>query len=161
MVPSREVAVQTLYTTDLRRYTQDDDSRIDDVEFQPPYEDDVEDIFLSALSGIAGLLKKAREQEQSLTKQLALLSQDVGAEIAQADVLRKEVDELCQLQREMYDTDSLKPLQNQIEELNEEWKVIVEKRKPLESGYNIQGDLGMVAVYVEQAICAYVLPEVF
>ena len=50
---------------------------------------------------------------------------------------------------------------SQSEELrHKQWKVIAE-RTPLESGYNIPGDFGMVAVYVEQAICAYVLPEVF
>ena len=55
----------------------------------------------------------------------------------------------------------MQTLQSRIEELSEEWEVIVEIRKALGSGYNIQGDLGMVAVYVEQAICAYVLPDVF
>ena len=87
---------------------QDGDSQIDGVEFQPLYEDDVEDVS-SALSEISGLLRKASEQEQSLTKDLAFLSQEVGTEIAQTEALKKEVEELRQLQKEMYDTDSLKP----------------------------------------------------
>lgn len=139
-----------------RGFTQDGDSG----EFQPPYEDNMED-FLSSLSEIADLLRKANQQDQSLTTRLAFLSQEVETEIARTEALKNEVEELDQLRRELYDTDSLEPLQSQIEELSEEWKVIVEKRQALESGHNIQGDLGMVAVYVEQAMCAYVLPEVF
>ena len=152
------MAVETLYTTG---FTQDGDSLRDGAEFQPArYEDDVEDM-LSVYSEVADLLEKAYEQEKSLTNKLAFLSEDVRTELAQTKVLKEEVYELDQLQREMYDTDSLKPLQCQIEDLNKEWEVIVKERKPLESGHNIQGDLGTVAVYVEQAMCAYVLPQVF
>ena len=58
--------------------------------------------------------------------------------------------------------DSISSMQRRyFEELCKQRKVIAERRKSLESGHNIPGDFGMVAVYVEQAICAYVLPEVF
>ena len=107
-----------------RGFTQDGDSG----EFQPPYEDNMED-FLSSLSEIADLLRKANEQDQSLTTRLAFLSQEVETEIARTEALKNEVEELDQLRRELYDTDSLEPLQSQIEELSEEWEAIVEKRQ--------------------------------
>lgn len=75
-----------------RGFTQDGDSG----EFQPPYEDNMED-FLSSLSEIADLLRKANEQDQSLTTRLAFLSQEVETEIARTEALKNEVEELDQL----------------------------------------------------------------
>ena len=99
--------------------------------------------------------EKVREQQQSLANKVALLSQQVETEISQTERLKEEV---SQLQWEMDDTETA--IQTQLDELHEEWRVIVEKRKALESN-NLQGDLGMLAVYVEQAMCTHVMPEVF
>ena len=137
---------------DVQGFPQDGD---DSVEFQPQCEDDEED------SEIADLLEKAREQDQSLTNRLASLSQEIRTERTEMEALKKELEEIDQEMKEAFNTDSLKSLQSQAEKLSEKWQVIKEKRRPLGSGHNVPGDFGMVAVYVEQAICAYVLPEVF
>ena len=141
---------------DLQRFPQDGD---DSVEFQPQCEDDEEDMLSDP--EIADLIEKAREQEQSLTNRLASLSQEIRTERTEMEALKKELEEIDQEMKEAFNTDSLKSLQGQVEKLSEKWQVIKKKRRPLESGQNIPGDFGMVAVYVEQAICAHVLPEVF
>ena len=51
---------------------------------------------------------------------------------------------------------SMTTFQNRVNELCD---VVLKRRKVFEP--DIQGDLGMLAVYVEQSICSYVLPDVF
>ena len=102
---------------------------------------------------IMDMLQEIDEQQQSLEENLEDLSKQLEAG---HETLKKN---LLKLGREMDATSLMQ--RSQSEELrHKQWKVIAE-RTPLESGYNIPGDFGMVAVYVEQAICAYMLPEVF
>ena len=100
------------------------------------------------LSEISGLIREVTGQEQSLNKELETLSQEVGAEIAQIENLKKEIESFGQ------------EADNRVDKLRGEWEVILKRRTTFESD-NLQVDLGMVAMYVEQSICAYVLPDVF
>ena len=99
------------------------------------------------------MLREIDEQQQSLEENLEKLSKGLEAGLAQQETLKKI---LLAIGREM---DSISSMQRR--HIEESCKVTAERRKSLESGHNIPGDFGMVAVYVEQAICAYVLPEVF
>ena len=140
----------------IRGSKEDGDTQIDMAHFQPSHKDDI-NMDAATINRITDLIQKAREQQQSLRNKLADLPKEFGTEVAQTDSLKSI---LGRLEREV-DAFSSEPLQSQIEKLSAEWEAIAERRKPLESGHNIPGDLGMVAVYVEQAICAYVLPELF
>ena len=146
----RRMAVEPLCTT--RGSKEDGDAQID-THFQPSHIP-VDDFNMDAK--VAGVIQKVREQQHLLRENLEDFSKALEAGLAQQETLKKN---LLKLGREMDATSSMR--RRHIEELCKHWKVIAERRKSLESGHNIPGDLAMVAVYVEQAICAYVLPEVF
>ena len=138
----RRMAVEPSCT--IRGSKEDGDTQID-THFQPSHKDDIT-MDAATMNKIMDMID---EQQQSLEENLENLSKQLEAGLAQQETLKKN---LLQL-------DSISSMQRRyVEEL---CKVTAERRKPLESGYNIPGDFGMVAVYVEQAICAYVLPEVF
>ena len=136
----------------IRGSKEDGDAQID-THFQPSHIKDDITMDIATTNKIMDMLQEIDEQQQSLEENLKDLSKQLEAE---HETLKKN---LLELGREMDATSLMQ--RSQSEELrHKQWKVIAE-RTPLESGYNIPGDFAMVAVYVEQAICAYVLPEVF
>ena len=142
----RRMAVEPSCT--IRGSKEDGDAQID-THSQPSHKDDIT-MDAATMNKIMDMID---EQQQSLEEHLENLSKELEAGLAQQETLKKN---LLQLGREM---DSISSMQRRyVEEL---CKVTAERRKSLESGHNIPEHFGMVAVYVEQAICAYVLPEVF
>ena len=128
------------------------------MEFQP---DDLDEI-MSAINEINSLVRKLNEQDKWFDENLANLSQAICDEFAQAETLKQEVEELGhtigELTRENVKDDStMKTLQDQVDKLCEEWKVL---RHTFESD-TLLSRFGLIAVYVEQAICSHVLPEIF
>lgn len=103
-------------------------------------EDSVEDI-VSALGELKDLVRISNEQEQWFEEKLAYVSQQVRTVSAEATSLKQDVERMG----------------NEIDALR---AFITERIEILES-VSLEGGLSMIAVYVEQAICSYVLPEVF
>ena len=127
---------------------------------QPEFEDDID--MDEIMSEINNLVRKSNEQDKWFKDNLTYLSRAVQDEFAQAKILEEEVESLGQaigeLSREnTKDNSTMKTLQDQVDELGKEWKVI---RHALGSD-NLLSRFGLIAVYVEQAICSHVLPEVF
>ena len=124
-------------------------------------EDDFKDI-LGALNEVKDLRKKLSEQNQSFNEELKGLSQAVRIESARNESLTQlnveklghKVDELTKVVK----NDSLKTMRDQLDNLYTEWKVIA---NVLNFDGNLLDDLGIVAVCIEQAVCSYVLPEIF
>ena len=103
-------------------------------------ENSVEDI-VSALGELRDLVRISNEQEQWFEEKLAYVSQQVRTVSAEAEYLKQEVEKMG----------------NEIDTLR---KFTADRIEILES-VSLEGGLSMIAVYVEQAICSYVLPEVF
>ena len=121
-----------------------------------------EDDFMNTLSAIHELIKKSNEQQRRIDDKLEYLSREIDASFKQTMSLKQEVDKLefkIKCEREMGDI-SMKTLQKQVDELDKRWDGIVEKTKGLESD-GLLGDLCHIAIYIEHAICAYTVPEVF
>ena len=103
-------------------------------------ENSVEDI-VSALGELRDLVRISNEQEQWFEEKLAYVSQQVRTASAEAESLKQEIE---RMEKEI---DALRTC-------------ATERLEILES-VSLEGGLCMIAVYVEQAICSYVLPEVF
>jgi hypothetical protein len=103
-------------------------------------ENSAEDI-VSALGELKHLVRISNEQEQWFEEKLACVSQQVRTVSTEAASLKQEVERM----------------DNEIDALR---KFVSERIAILES-VSLEGGLSMIAVYVEQAICSYVLPEVF
>ena len=136
--------------------SQDDSANCSAIAFQATCEDEL----VGALKRIKDLMKERTitpsKQKQWLTK-LANLSNEVCIERTRTKSLNQGVEklgrEIEKLQREVED-DSLKTIQEEVDRLYIEWDSI----KPAD---NLLSDLGLIAVYVERAICCHVLPDVF
>ena len=100
----------------------------------------VDDI-VSTLGELRDLVRISNEQEQWFEEKLACVSQQVRTASAEAASLKQKVERLG----------------NEIDALR---KFVTERIEILES-VSLEGGLSMIAVYMEQAICSYVLPEVF
>ena len=96
---------------------------------------------------------EAGGEEMTLSK-LEWLSQMLDNEAARIESLTRTVKEL---EHEIEDDDSLKTLQTQVDELSAEWREVMDKG----NAGTLLGQYGLVAIFVEQAICSHVLPEVF
>ena len=131
------------------------------MEFQPEYEKDLRDEIdiKSAINRINSLMTNLSEQDQCF---LCPHSESVNDQIIdQAETLRWEMKELGhedqKATKENMKDDSTKLLRNQIDTLCEDWKAMRDTWE-VEA---LQGRVGLIAVYVEQAICSHVLPEIF
>ena len=112
---------------------------------------------------ISGLKDLLVEQECVLSEKLAYLSREVLAEIEHTKSIKETVKELrCQSERDMKGY-SMKTLQDQIDDLRQQWNVITGKGNDgkLQGQLDLINICGLIAVYVEKAICLYVLPEVY
>ena len=103
-------------------------------------EHSVENI-VCALGELKDLVRISNEQEHWSEEKLAYISQEVRTVSVLSVSLKQEVEKM----------------RNEIEILR---KFTTERIEILES-VSLEGGLSMIAVYVEQAICSYVLPEVF
>lgn len=87
---------------------------------------------------------------------LAYLTREVDTSFKEMEFLKQEVDEL---ELKLKD-DSLETLQRQADEVEKQWEALMERTKGWESD-GLLGDLCLIAMYVERALCAYTFPEVF
>ena len=102
-----------------------------------------------------------REQEQRLDHELAYLSEQLRAECDRTESLKQEVEilgqEIGELEKELDDDSrTTKDLHERIDKLTKEWDRLARWKSD-----NLQNDLGLIAAYIEQAICCHVLPDVF
>ena len=103
-------------------------------------ENSVDDI-VSALGELRDLVRISNEQEQWFEEKLACVSQQVRTVSAEAASLKQEVERMGKI------IDAL--------------RIFVTERIEILESVSLESGLSMIAVYVEQAICSYVLPEVF
>ena len=106
------------------------------------------------VGSVTDLVKKSN---QRLNEKLAYLSQGVCTELAEIDFIKQGMEklghEIGQLKGDLEDNSVMETLQNQVDELCEEWKGL--------RGKGNNSEFGLIAVYIEQAICSHVLPEVY
>ena len=107
------------------------------------------------IGSVEDLVERPNER---LNEKLAYLSQEVRTELAEINAIKHGVEKLGhkigEFKRDLEDDSVMETLQNQVDELCEEWK-------GLTGGKGNTSDFGLIAVYVEQAVCSHVLPEVY
>ena len=149
-----QTLTQTRYTTGIslsnQRFSEPQGADSRSVSgFQPKFEDN-----RKMVGSVTDLVKKSN---QRLNEKLAYLSQGVCTELAEIDFIKQGVEklghEIGQLKGDLEDNSVMETLQNQVDELCEEWKGL--------RGKGNNSEFGLVGVYVEQAICSHVLPEVY
>ena len=99
-------------------------------------------------------IKESNEPIRWLKEKLVCLSQTLENVATRTESLKQTVKEL---EHEIEDNELLMTLQNQVDELSSEWREVMDKGNT----DNLLDQFGLIAVYVEQAICSHVLPEVF
>ena len=117
----------------------------------------------SALGEIQDLVRISSEQEQWFEEKLAYISQQVHTVSAQTLSLKRDVEKMgdeMEILKSGMKIEEMEALENQVDELCRESTYASERLTILES-VSLQGGLSMIAVYVEQAMCSYVLPDVF
>lgn len=87
-------------------------------------------------------------------EKLVCLSQTLENVAAQMESVKQTVEEL---KHKIEDDDLVMTLQDQVDELSSEWREVMGK----EDADNPLDRVGLIAVYIEQAICSHVLPELF
>ena len=125
-------------------------------------DDDFEDLSLSALNEVEDMVRKISERGQSLNEKLDDISEKVRIECARSESLAQGVErlghEVDELRKVVKNDSNFKMMRDEVDKLCREWEVI---SKSFKCDDTFLDDLGKIAVCVEQAICSYVLPEVF
>ena len=124
-------------------------------------DDDFEDLLI-ALNEVEDMVRKLSEQGQSFDKKLDDISEKVRIECARSESLAQGVERLGhkvdELTKVVKNDSNFKMMRADVDKLWREWEVV---SKSFKRDDTFLGDLGKIAVCVEQAICSYVLPEVF